>query len=54
MSYVYLFICLVAGLFICDDIGLGHIHPIKGLFLMLAIGWNVTYIIYKLERKYRC
>lgn len=53
MSLVYLFICIAAALFTCDDMALGHIHPIKGMFIMLAVGWNVARVVCKLERKYK-
>lgn len=51
MSLIYIFTCVAAGLIVCDDIGLGHIHPIKGLFILFALAWNIACIAYKLEKE---
>lgn len=53
MSYIYIFTCMVAGLIVCDDMGLGHMHPIKGLVILFALAWNIASVAYKLERKYK-
>lgn len=51
MSLIYITVCVGAGAMVCDDIGLGHIHPIKGLVILFALAWNVASIAYKIEKE---
>lgn len=53
MSLIYISACVVAGLIICDDIALGHIHRVKGLVVLLVLVWSLAKVVYKLERKYK-
>lgn len=51
MSWGYIVFVWLAALLLVDDIGLGHIHPVKGIFVFSALVWNVAYTAYKKERK---
>ena len=51
MSWGYIAFVWLAALMLVDDIGLGHIHPVKGIFVFAALVWNVAYTAYKKERK---
>ena len=51
MSLIYITTCVGAGAIVCDDIALGHIHPIKGMVILFALAWNVASIEYKIEKE---
>lgn len=51
MSLIYIFTCAAAGLIVCDDMSLGHMHPIKGLVILFAVAWNIASVAYKLEKE---
>ena len=53
MSWLYVTFVWIAALLLADDIGLGHIHPAKGFFVLVTLIWNVAYTAYKWERKYK-
>ena len=51
MSWLYISVVWLAAVLLADDMGLGNIHPAKGIFIMLALVYNVAYTIYRRERK---
>lgn len=53
MSWLYVTFVWLAALLLVDDIGLEHIHPLKGFIILVALIWNVAYTVYKKERKYK-
>lgn len=53
MSWIYITVIWFAALLLADDVGLGNIHPVKGIFIMIALVWNTAYTLWKIERK-RC
>lgn len=53
MSWLYIIFTWFAALFVADDMGLGNIHPVKGLFVLITLVWNTAYTLWKIERK-RC
>ena len=53
MTWLYITVMWIAALLVADDMGLEHIHPAKGAFIILALIYNVAYTMYKWERKYK-
>ena len=53
MSWLYITVTWFAALLVANDVGLGNMHLVKGIFLMIVLVWNTAYKLWKIERK-RC
>ena len=51
MAWLYITVMWFAALLVADDMGMEHIHPVKGAFIIGALIYNVAYTMYKLEHK---